>query len=166
MELGNFSLYPLRRNPQKPGSSHLEGEERQPRLMDSPTSCEHANNGQFKGPGCVRGWRSRGLPAASIRLFSGTVIRNKYEKKKYIAREWKPTPPPDLPIGWAEIIEAEKQKKDIRSVKLPSINAPPTTPEHAATTTASTNNLSKSPVVTNKSSPVPARQAPVSNQAV
>ena len=27
-------------------------------------------------------------------------IRNKYEKKKYIAREWKPTPPPDLPIGW------------------------------------------------------------------
>ena len=39
MELGNFSLYPLRRNPQKPGSSHLEGEERQPRLMDTPTSC-------------------------------------------------------------------------------------------------------------------------------
>jgi len=85
-------------------------------------------------------------------------IRNKYEKKKWIAREWRPTPPPDLPIGWAEIIEAEKQKKDIRSVKLPSI----TSPEQPASTTT---NLSKSPVVTNKTqSPVPARQT-ASNQA-
>ena len=27
-------------------------------------------------------------------------IRNKYEKKKYVALEWKPTQPPDLPQGW------------------------------------------------------------------
>jgi len=49
-----------------------------------------------------------------------TLIRSKYEKKKYIALEWTPTKPPDLPQGWAEIIEAEKQKKDIRSIVLPS----------------------------------------------
>jgi len=49
-----------------------------------------------------------------------TLIRNKYEKKKYIALEWTPSKPPDLPQGWAEIIEAEKQKKDIRSIVLPS----------------------------------------------
>jgi len=49
-----------------------------------------------------------------------TFIRSKYEKKKYIALEWTPSKPPDLPQGWAEIIEAEKQKKDIRSIVLPS----------------------------------------------
>ena len=27
-------------------------------------------------------------------------IRNKYEKKKYIALEWTPSKPPDLPQGW------------------------------------------------------------------
>lgn len=47
-------------------------------------------------------------------------IRGKYEKKKYIAREWVPTKPPDLPEGWTALIEAEKQKKDIRSLVLPS----------------------------------------------
>lgn len=96
-------------------------------------------------------------------------IRNKYEKKKFIAREWRPTPPPDLPIGWAEIIEAEKQKRDIRSVKLPSISAPHTTPEHLATTATSTTaptNLSNSPGVSNKTSPVPARQTPAINQTI
>merc|ERR1719433_2193855 len=44
-----------------------------------------------------------------------TFIRSKYEKKKYIALEWTPSKPPDLPQGWAE-----KQKKDIRSIVLPS----------------------------------------------
>ena len=41
-------------------------------------------------------------------------IRAKYEKKKYIAREWVPTKAPELPEGWTALIEAEKQKKDIR----------------------------------------------------
>ena len=47
-------------------------------------------------------------------------IRAKYEKKKYVAREWVPTKAPELPDGWAALIEAEKQKKDIRSIVLPS----------------------------------------------
>jgi len=47
-------------------------------------------------------------------------IRAKYEKKKYIAREWVPAKAPDLPEGWTALIEAEKQKKDIRSIVLPS----------------------------------------------
>ena len=47
-------------------------------------------------------------------------IRAKYEKKKYIAREWVPTKAPELPDGWTALIEAEKQKKDIRSIVLPS----------------------------------------------
>ena len=29
-----------------------------------------------------------------------TLIRAKYEKKKYIALEWQPTKPPDFPHGW------------------------------------------------------------------
>ena len=44
----------------------------------------------------------------------------KYEKKKYIAREWVPTAAPELPDGWSALIEAEKQKKDIRTIVLPS----------------------------------------------
>lgn len=47
-------------------------------------------------------------------------IRAKYEKKKYIAREYVPTKAPELPDGWTALIEAEKQKKDIRSIVLPS----------------------------------------------
>ena len=42
------------------------------------------------------------------------------EKKKYIAREWVPTKAPELPEGWSALIEAEKAKKDIRSIVLPS----------------------------------------------
>lgn len=47
-------------------------------------------------------------------------IRTKYEKKKYIAREWVPGKAPEFPEGWTALIEAEKQKKDIRSIVLPS----------------------------------------------
>jgi len=47
-------------------------------------------------------------------------IRAKYEKKKYIAREWVPIKAPELPDGWTALIEAEKAKKDIRSIVLPS----------------------------------------------
>ena len=31
-------------------------------------------------------------------------IRNKYEKKKWIAREWKPIDLPDFPIGWYVVV--------------------------------------------------------------
>jgi len=47
-------------------------------------------------------------------------IRAKYEKKKYIAKEYVPEKPPEFPEGWFELIEAEKQKKDLRKVILPS----------------------------------------------
>merc|ERR1719188_2939256 len=46
-----------------------------------------------------------------------------YEKKKYIAKEYVPEKPPEFPEGWYELIEAEKQKKDIRKIVLPSHNA-------------------------------------------
>ena len=49
-----------------------------------------------------------------------TFIRAKYEKKKYIAREYIPQKAPDLPDGWTALIEAEKAKKDIRNIVLPS----------------------------------------------
>ena len=49
-----------------------------------------------------------------------TFIRAKYEKKKYVAREWVPQKAPDLPEGWTALIEAEKAKKDIRNIVLPS----------------------------------------------
>ncbi len=47
-------------------------------------------------------------------------IRAKYERKKYVAKEWVSQKPPDFPEGWYELVEAEKQKKDLRKVILPS----------------------------------------------
>ena len=38
----------------------------------------------------------------------------------FFFREWVPAKAPDLPEGWTALIEAEKQKKDIRSIVLPS----------------------------------------------
>lgn len=49
-----------------------------------------------------------------------TFIRAKYEKKKYIAKEYVPQKPPEYPDGWQQLIEAEKQKKDVRKIVLPS----------------------------------------------
>lgn len=51
-------------------------------------------------------------------------IRAKYEKKKYIAREWVPSKVPEFPRGWNELVEAEKLKKDPKTVVL---TAPTTT---------------------------------------
>jgi len=91
-------------------------------------------------------------------------IRNKYEKKKWIAREWKPIDPPDFPIGWAEIIEAEKQKKDIKTIKLPSINGPATSSPALVSNSSNvasdtpTTSPAKSPAA-HKSSPVPAKKS-------
>ena len=48
------------------------------------------------------------------------MMNSLIEKKKYIAREWVPTKAPELPEGWSALIEAEKAKKDIRSIVLPS----------------------------------------------
>jgi len=53
-----------------------------------------------------------------------SFIREKYEKKKYLAREWVPSKPPDLPQGWGELIEEEKQvkNKDYKKLALPPVS--------------------------------------------
>jgi len=38
-------------------------------------------------------------------------IRQKYEKKKYIASEWTPSKPPDFPVGWDEAGSENQAKK-------------------------------------------------------
>lgn len=82
-------------------------------------------------------------------------IRAKYEKKKYIAREWVPTRAPDYPVGWNELIEAEKQKKDLRSVVLPTSSKQSTTPTSAPTTPTIR------PITTNPTAPQPKEVKPV-----
>jgi len=42
-------------------------------------------------------------------------IRAKYEKKKYIMKDWVATKPPDLPEGWNTLIEQEKLGKSRES---------------------------------------------------
>jgi len=58
-------------------------------------------------------------------------IRAKYEKKKYIMKDWVATKPPDLPEGWQTLIEQEKVAKS-RDGK-PQMNLSPsnTTPTSA-----------------------------------
>ncbi|CAB4060238.1 SMAP [Lepeophtheirus salmonis] len=68
-----------------------------------------------------------------------TFIRAKYEKKKYIAKEWVPSKPPDFPEGWTKLIEAEKQKKDIKQIRLPSHTLPP--PPEPSTQASSSSNI-------------------------
>eukprot|EP00096_Caligus_rogercresseyi_P013928 TRINITY_DN6498_c0_g1_i1.p1 TRINITY_DN6498_c0_g1~~TRINITY_DN6498_c0_g1_i1.p1 ORF type:complete len:435 (-),score=158.49 TRINITY_DN6498_c0_g1_i1:1169-2473(-) len=65
-----------------------------------------------------------------------TFIRAKYEKKKYIAKEWVPSKPPDFPEGWTALIEAEKQKKDIKQIRLPSHSIPASTNKTTSATAA------------------------------
>ena len=59
-----------------------------------------------------------------------SFIRDKYEKKKYLAREWVPSKPPDLPQGWDGLIEAEKlaKHKDFKKLALPAATSRGTSP--------------------------------------
>jgi len=105
-------------------------------------------------------------------------IRAKYEKKKYIAREWVPTKAPDLPEGWTALIEAEKQKKDIKSIVLPShtntdeiIKRERQSPKEGSKKTNSSTTpsaASGSPAVTsateNKKIPAPAAAKPLESE--
>merc|ERR1719188_1860611 len=90
----------------------------------------------------------------------------KYEKKKYIAKEYVPEKPPEFPEGWYELIEAEKQKKDIRKIVLPShsastkpavatIAAPSVKPK--SPTSAANNNQSASAAISSSSSSSPSK---------
>merc|ERR1712198_452028 len=52
-------------------------------------------------------------------------IRQKYEKKKYIAAEWVPSKPPDFPVGWDSVTPAslEKNKPEFKKLNLPASKA-------------------------------------------
>ena len=58
-------------------------------------------------------------------------IRQKYEKKKYIAAEWVPTKPPDFPVGWNDSGPVQEKKPEFKKLQLPpkisSASSPVTT---------------------------------------
>jgi len=49
-----------------------------------------------------------------------SFVRQKYEKKKFIATEWVPTKPPDVPVGWEEAGSQELKKVEFKKLQLPS----------------------------------------------
>lgn len=82
-----------------------------------------------------------------------SFIRDKYEKKKYLAREWVPSKPPDLPQGWGDLIEAEKlaKHKDFKKLALPAATSRGTSPsaeKKAETKISSSPAVSSSPSLT------------------
>ena len=58
-------------------------------------------------------------------------IRQKYEKKKYIAAEWVPSKPPEFPVGWNEAGPTPDKKPEFKKLQLPpkstSASSPVTT---------------------------------------
>ena len=46
-------------------------------------------------------------------------IRQKYEKKKYIAAEWVPSKPPEVPAGWDEAGPTQEKKPEFKKLQLP-----------------------------------------------
>ena len=56
-------------------------------------------------------------------------IRQKYEKKKYIAAEWVPSKPPEFPEGWNEAGPGAQDKKpEFKKLQLPPKSAPASSP--------------------------------------
>jgi len=55
-------------------------------------------------------------------------IRQKYEKKKYIAAEWVPTKPPEFPEGWNEAGSTQEKKPEFKKLQLPPKSAPASSP--------------------------------------
>ena len=55
-------------------------------------------------------------------------IRQKYEKKKYIAAEWVPTKPPDFPEGWNEAGPGQEKKPEFKKLQLPPKSTPASSP--------------------------------------
>ena len=66
-------------------------------------------------------------------------IRQKYEKKKYIAAEWTNPKPPDFPVGWdtAGTSAQDIKKPEFKKLNLPSSNKPVVTPQAPAKSSAS-----------------------------
>ena len=83
---------------------------------------------QLMGNSRARAVYEANLPDGFTRSFTSDqslehFIRTKYEKKKYIAKEYVAQKPPEYPQGWNDLIEAEKMKKDVRKIVLPSHNS-------------------------------------------
>jgi len=50
-----------------------------------------------------------------------SFVRQKYEKKKFIASEWVPTKPPDVPVGWEEAGgQTDTKKVEFKKLQLPA----------------------------------------------
>lgn len=49
-----------------------------------------------------------------------SFIRQKYEKKKFIAAEWVATKPPDVPAGWEDAGGLETKKVEFKKLQLPA----------------------------------------------
>jgi len=49
-----------------------------------------------------------------------SFIRQKYEKKKFIAAEWVATKPPDVPAGWEDAAVLETKKVEFKKLQLPA----------------------------------------------
>ena len=62
-------------------------------------------------------------------------IRQKYEKKKYIAAEWVPSKPPDFPVGWDEAGNGNQldKKPEFKKLNVPAASKPAPSPEPVKT---------------------------------
>eukprot|EP00092_Neocalanus_flemingeri_P065660 GFUD01079881.1.p1 GENE.GFUD01079881.1~~GFUD01079881.1.p1 ORF type:complete len:448 (-),score=138.11 GFUD01079881.1:277-1620(-) len=56
-----------------------------------------------------------------------SFVRQKYEKRKFIAAEWVPTKPPDVPVGWEDAGPADK-KIEFKKLQLPARSSGGTSP--------------------------------------
>ena len=55
-------------------------------------------------------------------------IRQKYEKKKYIAAEWVSTKPPEFPVGWDDAGPVQDKKPEFKKLQLPPKPSPVSSP--------------------------------------
>jgi len=71
-----------------------------------------------------------------------TFIRQKYEKKKFIAAEWVATKPPEVPVGWDEVGGGDLKKVEFKKLTLPTRSQPNVSPKPEAKTTVSSSTAS------------------------
>jgi len=58
-----------------------------------------------------------------------SFIRQKYEKKKFIAAEWVATKPPDVPVGWEDAGGLDTKKVEFKKLQLPARGSGGTSPK-------------------------------------
>merc|ERR1719342_7226 len=71
-----------------------------------------------------------------------TFIRQKYEKKKFIAAEWVATKPPEVPVGWDEVGGGDLKKVEFKKLTLPTRSQSNVSPKPEAKTTVSSSTAS------------------------